>query len=127
MSNFPPRVVPEVQKRADAARIAYEKAITLRHQLEGGFMAPELGFPGMTPQEAISSEWLTSYKEAGGDETRFFEDAVASLRRLRIGVRIKALYEATQRDDAGLALEGIDWVDSLWPTSKGSERSGYSP
>jgi len=87
-NEYSPRVVPEVQKRADAARIAYEKAITLRHQPEGGFMAPELGFPGMTPQEAISSEWLTSYKEAGGDETRFFEDAVASLRRLRIGVRI---------------------------------------
>jgi hypothetical protein len=33
-------------------------------------------------------------------------------------VRIKALHEATQRDDAGFALEGIDWVDSLWPTSR---------
>jgi hypothetical protein len=44
-----------------------------------------------------------------------------SLRRLRMGARIKALHEAMQRDDAGLALEGIDWVDSLWPTSRSSE------
>src|SRR5262245_5738989 len=124
MSNLPPRVVPEVQNRANAARTAYENATNLRRQLQSGYTAPELGFPDMTPQEAISSEWLTSYKEAGGDETRFFEDAVASLRRLRIGVRIKALHEATQRDDAGLALEGIDWVDSLWPTSRSSERIG---
>ena len=125
MSNSRP--VPEVQTRANAARTAYEKASTLRRQLQNGYTAPELGYPSMTPQEAISSEWLTSYEEAGGDETRFFEDAVASLRRLRIGVRIKALHEATQRDDAGLALEGIDWVDSLWPTSRRSEAPDYSP
>ena len=110
--------MPELAKRANAARTAYEKATNLRRQLQSGYTAPELGFPNMTPQEAISSEWLASYNEAGGDETRFFEDAVASLRRLRIGVRIKALHEAMQRDDAGLALEGIDWLDSLWPTSR---------
>jgi hypothetical protein len=79
---------------------------------------PSLGFSNMTPQEAISSEWLTWYSQGGGVETRFFEDAVATLRRLRTGLRIKALYEAMQRDDAGLALEGIDWLDSLWPTSR---------
>jgi hypothetical protein len=122
MSNS--KLVPEVQRRANAARTAYEKASNLRRQLQSGYTAPELGFPNMTPQEAISSEWLTSYNEAGGDETRFFEDAVASLRRLRIGVRIKALHEAMQRDDAGFALEGIDWVDSLWPTRRSSEETG---
>ena len=116
--------MPELAKRANAARTAYEKATNLRRQLQSGYTAPELGFPNMTPQEAISSEWLTSYNEAGGDQTRFFEDAVASLRRLRIGVRIKALHEAMQRDDAGFALEGIDWVDSLWPTSRSSEETG---
>jgi hypothetical protein len=125
MSTFRP--APEVQKRADAARTAYEKATNLRRQLQSGYTAPELGFPNMTPQEAISSEWLTSYKEAGGDETKFFEDAVACLRRLRIGVRIKALHEATQRDDAGFALEGIDWVDSLWPTSRSSKEKSFLP
>ena len=45
----------------------------------------------MTPQEAISSEWLTWYSQGGGVETRFFEDAVATLRQLRTGLRIKAL------------------------------------
>jgi hypothetical protein len=115
------KLVPEVAKRANAARTAYEKASKVRRQLQNGYTAPELGFSNMTPEEAISSAWLTSYNEAGGDATRFFEDAVASLRRLRIGVRIKALHEAMQRDDAGLALEGIDWVDSLWPTSRSSE------
>jgi hypothetical protein len=122
MSTFRP--VPEVQKRANAARIAYEKATNLRRQLQSGYTAHELGFSNMTPQEAISSEWQTSYTEAGGDETRFFEDAVASLRRLRIAVRIKALHEATQRDEGGLALEGIDWVDSLWPTGRSSKETG---
>jgi hypothetical protein len=110
--------MPELAKRANAARTAYEKANKLRRQLESGHMPAELGFSNMTPQEAISSEWLTWYSQGGGAETRFFEDAVATLRRLRTGLRTKALYEAMQRDDAGLALEGIDWLDSLWPTSR---------
>jgi hypothetical protein len=63
----------------------------LRRQLESGHTPAELGFSNMTPQEAISSEWLTWYSQGGGVETRFFEDAVATLRRLRTGLRIKAL------------------------------------
>jgi hypothetical protein len=88
--------------------------LSWRASLKVDIRRPSLGFSNMTPQEAISSEWLTWYSQGGGVETKFFEDAVATLRRLRTGLRIKALKIvslAGQTESAvGVQLEHLSYV-----------------
>jgi hypothetical protein len=57
------KIIPKTEREQRAVRVADEQANEMRRKLEGGLTPAFIGWPGLTAEELIESEWRCWFSE----------------------------------------------------------------